>query len=47
VIVHFVDIGGIVEHHCLKLSFQTYNDVCHQNNSNILCSQLLEIKDMY
>jgi hypothetical protein len=20
-IVHFVDIGGIIDHHCLKLSF--------------------------
>jgi len=25
VIVRFVDTGGIVDHHCFKLSFHNYN----------------------
>jgi hypothetical protein len=30
VIVGFVDIGGIVDHHCLKLSFYGYDLIAHK-----------------
>jgi hypothetical protein len=30
VIVGFVDIGGIVHHHCLKLSFYGYDLIAHK-----------------